>query len=62
MNQGELFRIEDDISERNDLSFENPSVVKKLTKLINHYKEMLPAEATHSPHRMEASKNWKMPK
>ena len=62
MNQGELFKIEDDISERNDLSFENPSVVKKLTKLINHYKEMLPGgkPPTH-PIGWRPPKNWKMP-
>ena len=63
MNQGELFRIEDDISERNDLSFENPSVVKKLTKLINHYKEMLPGgkPPTH-PIGWRPPENWKMTK
>ena len=63
MNQGELFKIEDDISERNDLSFENPSVVKKLTKLINHYKEMLSGgkPPTH-PIGWRPPKNWKMPK
>ena len=63
MNQGELFIIEDDISERNDLSFENPSVVKKLTQLINHYKKMYPGgkPPTH-PIGWKPPKNWKMPK
>ena len=63
MNQGELFKIEDDISERNDLSFENPSVVKKLTELINYYKEMYPGgkPPTH-PIGWKPPKNWKMPK
>ena len=63
MNKGELFEIESDISEKNDLSSKKPEIVKKLTDLINRYKKMLPGDKPPTqPVGWRPPKNWKMPK
>ena len=63
MNKGELFKIEDDISEKNDLSNKNPRIVKKLAEIINYYKEMMPGEKPEIyPNDWRPPKNWVMPK
>lgn len=63
MNKGELFKIEDDISEKNDLSNKNPRIVKKLAEIINYYKEMIPGEKPEIyPNDWRPPKNWVMPK
>ena len=63
MNKGELFEIESDISEKNDLSSKKPEIVKKLTDLINLYKKMLPGDKPPTqPVGWRPPKNWKMPK
>ena len=63
MNKGELFKIENDMSEKNDLSSKKTEIVKKLTELINRYKKMLPRDKPPTqPVGWRPPKNWKMPR
>ena len=63
MNNGELFLIENDISEKNNLSTEYPGVVKKLGVLIKDFKKMFPGDKPDIyPEGWKPPKNWEMPK
>ena len=62
MNQGELFRIEDDKEEQHDLASENPEVVQILEELISAFHEMRPdAPVEKQPEGWLPPGNWTMP-
>lgn len=62
MNQGELFLIEQDVMEKNDLSAVYPEKVKELNDRIDVFKKMQPEEAPEmQPEQWNPPRNWTMP-
>ena len=62
MNQGELFLIEEDISEENDISGEYPDIVMDLNERIKEFHKMQPKEdPPMQPEGWLPPENWTMP-
>ena len=62
MNQGELFMIEQDMEEQNNIAQENPVIVAQLDSLIKDFHKMRPkAEVEMQPEDWIPPKNWNMP-
>lgn len=62
MNKGELFLIQEDISEKNDLSDQYPEIVDKLDSMISEFHKMQPVkEIETQPQNWSPPENWTMP-
>jgi arylsulfatase B len=62
MNQGELFLIEEDIREKNDLSKQYPEVVEDLNSKLKEFHKMTPElEIEVQPEGWLPPKDWTMP-
>ncbi len=62
MNKGELFLIEEDIREKNDVSKQYPEVVENLNSQLNEFTKMTPDfEIETQPEGWTPPKNWTMP-
>jgi arylsulfatase B len=62
MNQGELFRIEEDMEEKNNVADQHPEVVSKLEALLVEFHKMRPdAPVEMQPEGWNPPENWTMP-
>lgn len=62
MNKGELFLIQEDISEKNNLSDQYPEIVDKLDSMISEFHKMQPVkEIETQPQNWSPPENWTMP-
>jgi arylsulfatase B len=63
MNQGELFKIEEDISELHNVAEKYPNVVEQFNAKIKEFRKMRPTDKPEiQPESWNPAKNWTMPK
>ncbi len=62
MNEGELFRIQDDMEERNNIADENPGIIVMLDSMLLEFHQMrTEMEVEMKPEGWTPPENWTMP-
>jgi hypothetical protein len=62
MNEGELFRIQDDMEERNNIAGEYPGIIIMLDSMLLEYHQMrTEMEVEMKPEGWIPPENWTMP-